>query len=201
MNKQKLLITSVLIVAAISATAFAMPNTDTPYVYTPSDITKANPHLVMGMGTYSMLEDIEKTKDTVVLTLSGTVLSVGNIIDWEYKGDKYGAVPVTIEIDKNTKTTIDTTNPIQKGDSFTFYLGGIYEMEQHYIDNFEPQFEIGEHIVVHIGKSEQGPKGPSGDNYFVELGKHGKYKVIGDKAYNEKHKEGKSLDLAFNEAK
>ncbi len=212
MITQKLVIASILIVAAIIATSFTIPNiqtqfdiaktnTDTSYVYTPSDITKANPNLVMEQGAFSMVENIEHAKDTVVLTLSGTVLSVEDLVDWEYKGNKYGSVPITIEVDKNTKINTETKHQIQKEDSFTFYLSGIYEMDQHFIDNFEPQFEIGEKVIVHIGKSDQGPNGPDGTNYFVELGKYGKYKVVGDKAYNEKYPNGKSLDKAFNEAK
>lgn len=199
MNKQKLVIASILIVAAISMTTLAIPTTES-YVYTQSDITKANPDLVMGQGTSSMrTQEISETKETVVLTLSGTVLSVGDIIDWKYVGDKYGSVPITIEIDKNTKAK-DANLKLKKGDSFTFYLTGNYEMDQYYIGSYEPQFEIGEEIIVHIGKASQGPNGPDGDNYFVELGQYGKYKVVEDKAYNEKFKNGKSLDKAFNEA-
>ncbi len=180
-------------------TAFAMPNSE-QYVYTQSDITKANPNLVMGSGEFSMLEDIKYTKDTIVLTLSGTVLSVGDPVDWDYEGDKYGAVPVTIEIDKKTKD-VGVDLKIIEESSFTFYLGGMYEQDQHYINGFEPQFEIGEDVIVHIAKDNQGPDGPDGNNYFVELGMFGKYKVIEEKAYNKKHPTGKSLNETFNEAK
>lgn len=90
---------------------------------------------------------------------------------------------------------------LEKGDQFTFYLGGLYEQGQYYVHSFEAQFEIGEHVLVHIGKANQGPDGQNGENYFVELGKFGKYKVIEDKAYNEKYPNGKSLDKTFSEAK
>ncbi len=209
MNKQKLLITSVLIAVTISLTSLAIPTSEEQvilqsdtveeYSYIPSDITKANPNLIMGAGGYSMNKNMELTKDTVVLTLSGTVLSVGDLVQWNYEGDSYGSVPITIEVDKKTKDK-DADLKLKKGDSFTFYLLGIYENDSHYIDAYEPQFEIGEKIIVHVGKSDQGPNGPDGDNYFVELGKYGKYKVVGDKAYNEKHTDGKSLDKVFNEA-
>ncbi len=77
----------------------------------------------------------------------------------------------------------------------------VYEQDQHYINGFEPQFEIGEDVIVHIAKDNQGPDGPDGNNYFVELGMFGKYKVIEEKAYNKKHPTGKSLNETFNEAK
>lgn len=148
---------------------------------------------------YNMPEDIEIVKDHIVLTLSGTVLSIGDIIDWEYEHQTYGDVPITIEVDKNTKIDKETKHKIKKGDSFTFYLGGSYEMDQHYINGYQPQFEIGEKVIVHISKSDQGPDGPDGDNYIVTLGKFGKYKIVDGKAYNEKYKNGKSLDDVFNE--
>lgn len=200
MSRQKLTLLVVLAVAAASMVALAMPVPE-PYVYAPSDITNANPDLVMGIGTHYMLQDIEKTKNTVVLTLSGTVLSVGDLVDWEYEGDKYGAVPVTIRVEGVAKIQSDATRNVQKGDSFTFYLGGMYEMDRHYIHNFEPQFEIGEEIVVHVGKADQGPKGPDGDNYFVELGMYGKYRIVEGKAYNENYPAGRSLQDVYNEAK
>ncbi len=201
MNKQKILLTSVLIVAAVSITALAIP-TDESYVYTQSDITKANPNLVMGKGAFSMIEDIEKAKNHVILTTSGTVLSVGDIINWieSESGETYGSVPITIKVDEQTKNK-ELHLKLKKGDEFTFYLGGFYEHGQFYIHSFEPQFEIGEKVLVHIGKANQGPVGIDGDNYFVEIGKFGKYKVIEDKAYNEKYPNGKSLDETFNEAK
>ena len=70
-----------------------------------------------------------------------------------------------------------------------------------YIHSFEPQFEIGEKVLVHIGKAYQGPVGYDDDNYFVEIGKFGKYKIIEDKAYNEKYPNGKSLAQTYDEAK
>lgn len=199
-NNQKLTVFGVLVTSVVFMTVLLMPTTES-YVYSPSDITQANPDLVMGSGSYSMLQDIEKTKDTVVRTLSGKVLSVGDIVDWEYEGDKYGAVPVTIKVDEIAKIQDDATNDVQSGDSFTFYLGGIYEMNQHYIDNFEPQFEIGEEVIVHVGKADQGPNGSDGDNYFVELGMYGKYRIVDEKAYNENYPTGKPIRDVYSESK
>ena len=203
MNRQKILITCVLIAAAISAITLAIPATpESAYVYTQSDITKANPNLTIAKGSAYMVEDIEYAKDSVVLTLSGTVLSVGDPVDWtdHETGHAMGHVPVTIQVDKKSKNK-ESHLKLDKGDEFTFNLHGHYLYGQHYILNFEPQFEIGEKIIVHIGKSDLGPNGVDEDSYFAAIGKFGKYKVIEGKAYNEKHPFGKSLDTVFDEAK
>ncbi len=184
MNK-KLLATSVLIIATISVISIAALMTPSEYVYVQSDITKANPNLKVLPTEVSMrTHNISETKDTVVLTLSGTVMSVGDPIVWKYKSVTQGSVPVTIDVSKKTKDK--DTELVHNGDSFTFYLTGTYEHEEHFIFGFEPQFELGENVIVHIGKSVHGPNGENGNNYFVELGKYGKYKIVGDKAYNEK---------------
>ncbi len=154
----------------------------------------------MEQGAFSMVENIEHAKDNVVLTLSGTVLSVGDPIDWINNSLKYGSVPVTITIDTKTKDT-EAKLDIKKGEEFTFHINGIYDNDQLYLWSYQPQFEIGEKVIVHIGNEYQGPNGSDGDNYTVTLGKFGKYKVVEDKAYNEKYPHGKSLDKAFNEAK
>ena len=209
MKKQKLLITGVLIAVTASLITLAVSTLDgqiipqfdiaEKYVYTPSNITKANPDLAMRVGGYSMNEDILLTKDTVVMTLSGTVLSVDDVIKWDSGSHSYGGVPVTIMVDEKTKD-MDTDLELDQGDAFTFYLWGIYLDGSYTIDAHEPQFEIGEKVIVHVGKSIKGPMGTGGDNYFVELGKYGKYKIVEDKAYNERNKDGKSLHRALNEA-
>ena len=198
MDRQKIIIVGVLVAIAISAAVFTIPNSE-QHVYIQSNITKANPNLVMGDGGYSMLEDFTKSED-VVLTVSGTVLYIDNVIDWTYEDQKYGFIPITIKVDeigKNLENHLD----LKKDDPFTFHLWGIYEINQLYINSYEPQFEIGEDVLLHIGSSDNGPDGPGGDNYYVELGMFGKYKVIEEKAYTEKYLTGRSLDNAFNESK
>ena len=204
MNK-KVIKTSVLVAIVVSVvvsiasiTSFIIPNNE--YVYVQSDITKANPNLKILPAAFSMsTHNISETKDTVVLTLSGTVTLVGDPIVWEYKNDIHGAVPVAIDVSKKTKDK-ETELVLNNGDSFTFYLAGIYEYGEHHIFGFEPQFELGEKVIVHIGKADQGPNGENGNNYFVKLGKYGKYKIVGDKAYNEKYDQGRSFDPIFKEA-
>ena len=201
MNQQKLAITSVLIAVALTmvyATLSEFPTND--YVYVPSDITKANPNLKVAPTEYTMLEDITHTKKTVVMTVSGMVLAVGDPIPWiDYANNELGYVPITIEVDRKSKDTNDFGS--KKGDNITFYVGGGYEGGQFFVDGFEAQFEIGEKVLVHLGKATDGPPLEKGGYHFVELGKYGKYKVIGDKAYNEHHKNGKLLDKTFDEAR
>ena len=200
MNRNKTLLLSVVAVALSMITVALFEMTPTEYVYVQSDITKANPNLRMASAEYDMLEDITLAKNTIVLTLLGTILSVGDPIPWTDDADnKLGYVPITIQVDgigKNASTELK----IDTGDTFTFYLGGSYEGGLYFVDGFEAQFEIDEQSLIHIGNAVNGPE-LEGGFYFVELGKYGKYKVVEDKAYNEKYIYGKSLDKVFDEAK
>ena len=200
MNRQKILVTCVLIVIAISVTTLAISTSESSHVYTPSDITKANPNLTMGNGLFSMIDDIAYVKDDVVLSLSGTVLSVGDPVDWtdHETGHAMGDVPVTIQIDEKGKNE-ELHLKLDKGDEFTFHLGGIYERGQYHIWNFQPQFEIDEKVIVHLGKDDLLGPNVGEDNYHVAIGKFGKYKIIEGKAYNEKHPFGKSVTGALYE--
>ncbi|MCE2614571.1 MAG: hypothetical protein LVO36_01560, partial [Nitrosopumilus sp. (ex Thoosa mismalolli)] len=185
------------VVAVSMAATFTIDNDS--YVYVPSDITKANSNLKIGNTSASMSTDIDYAKKFVVLTVSGEVKSVGDPIPWsDDAGNKHGAVPVTIEIDKKAKDeTIGLM--LKKDDLFTFYVDSIYHNGQYYVWQHEPQFEIGEKTIVHISNSEYGPDGYKGNNFVVEIGKYGKYKVVDEKAYNEHHEKGKPLDKAFAE--
>ena len=202
MNKQKLTITSIFAIVAISLGAVALLNvSEDGYVYVQSDITKANPNLtVVPSGNTVATEDIAETKNTVVLTVVGKVLSVGDPIDWiDESENQLGFVPVTIELEKKFKDKTEGIK-LKKGSQFTVYLNGVYEGGEFYLPDFEPQFEIGERVLLHVGHDKNGPNFEDDGIYFVELGKFGKYKVVDDKAYNIKNKEGKSLDKVFNEA-
>ncbi len=173
---------------------------DRQYVYAPSDITKANPNLVMGQGDFSMLTDITQTKDSVLLTIYGEVLKVGDPIPWKDEaGNHLASVPVHVQVKEVSKDT-DPDSDLKIEDEFVFYLGGGYEMGTMYVDIFEPQFEIGEDVVLHIGKADN-PLHPIDDQYFVEIGMFGKYKVVEGEAYNENYPDGKLLRSVFDEAK
>ena len=201
MNKQKLAIVSIFAVVAVSlVTVTSLQSPDGEYVYVQSDITEANPNIVVAPTHATVAsEKIGDVKHSVVLTVKGTVLSVGDPIDWiDESRNPLGFVPVTIEVDEKSKNTADLK--LQKSDHFTVYLSGVYESDIFYMHGFEPQFEIGEEVLLHVGYDNNGPDFKDAGLYFVELGKHGKYKIVGEKAYNDKNKDGKSLDKAFNEA-
>lgn len=206
MNRNKILIATIVVAALLSVvgvgtqTGFLNGTLTNAYVYVPSDITKANPNIKVSVGDVSMESDITQFKKTVLLTLEGTITNIDDPIAWtDETGQEHGAIPITMKVEKNTKINKETNERIEKGDTFTFYLDGLYHQGDYYLWNFEPQFEIGERSIVHLGKGYQGPLGENGDNYFVELGLYGKYKVVDDKAYNEKFPNGKSVNLALTE--
>ena len=171
------------------------------YVYVPSDITKANPNIAINTAAYSLATmEIEETKHSAVLTVSGQVVSIGDIIPWtDESGNKLGFVPVAFEIDQKIKDEIANSN-LGRGEEFTIHLGGVYEGGVFFLHGFEPQFEIGEDIILHIGYDQNGPKFADGGIYFIELGKYGKYKVV-DKAYNEKFNKGIPAYKALNKSR
>lgn len=189
-------IVAVFLGAVVSLQAF-----DNEYVYVQSDITKANPNIIVVPSSASLASDqISDIKHLVVLTVKGTVLSVGDPIDWiDESKNTLGFIPVTIKVDEKSKNTADLK--LKRGDHFTVYLHGVYESGIFYMHDFEPQFEIGEKVLLHVGYADNGPNFKDGGFYFVELGKYGKYQIVGEKAYNDKYENGKFLDDAFNEAK
>ncbi len=210
MDRRKLAVACVLAAAFLIIPYMVLPETPAgQYTYVPSNTTEANPNIRIGQtaGPYMIVSKISQVKDEVVLTVSGTVISVGDTMVWEYKGDTYGAVPVTIDVDKKTKDE-RPGHKLERGDRFTFYLQSYlhpaypygYGPEQYYIFDFDAQFEIGEHVLVHIRNDDRGPDGEYGDNYFVVLGDIGKYRIHEGRAYNEKYSEGRPLSDAFNEA-
>ena len=202
MNKQKIIITSIFAVVAVSLGMVAsLDSFDTDYVYVQSDITKANPNIIVAPTDLTLAtEEISETKPTVVLTIQGTVLSVDDPVDWiDESGNPLGFVPVTIDIDKKTKDATAHLK-LETDGRLTVYLGGVYESGKFYMHGFEPQFEIGEEVILHVGHGKNGLTFEDDEFYFVELGKYGKYRVVDDKAYNENHNNGKPLDEALSEA-
>lgn len=168
--------------------------------YVPSDITKANEKFSISPSSAMWkTTDISEIKHTIVATFRGTVTDIGEPIDWhDNVGVTHGAIPVTIRIVENSKNTEGKN--YQSNDLFTFYVDSSKINEMYYIASYEPEFEVGEEIIVHIAKSHLGPMGEGGDNYFVELGDFGKYKIIDQKAYNEKYHEGRPLNKVLRES-
>ncbi len=179
----------------------SLGSSDESYVYVQSDITKANPNIAVAPTDVMLAaEEISETKPTVVLTVKGTVRSVGDPIGWtDESKNQLGFVPIIIELDEKAKDTTPDLK-LKKGDQFTVYLGGVYESGKFYMRGFEPQFEIGEKVILHVGHGKDGPVFDDGGFYFVELGKYGKYKVVDGKAYNDRHMDGRLLEEALNEA-
>ncbi len=178
----------------------AADGADRQYVYTPSDITKASPNLTMASGDFSMLTDIEETKDSVLFTVYGEILKVGDPIPWtDESGNSLASIPVHMVV-KNVSKDIDPDMDLKLDGEFVFYLSGGYEHDIIYVDAFEPQFEIGESVILHIGKADDA-YGPMNDPYYVEIGMYGKYRVVDGKAYNENYPTGKLLHSVFDEAK
>ncbi len=202
MNRQKLVISSIVVIAAVSIGMVAsLSSSDESYVYVQSDITGANPNIAVAPTDVMLAtQEISETKSTVVLTVKGTVRSVGDPIDWSDESkNQLGFVPIIIEIDEKAKD-ITPDLKLKEGDQFTVYLGGVYESGKFYMHGFEPQFEIGEKVILHVGHGKDDPVFGDDGFYFVELGKYGKYKVVDGKAYNDRHRDGKLLDKALNEA-
>lgn len=168
--------------------------------YVPSDITRANEKFSISPSTASWkTTDISHIKQSVVATFRGNVADIGGPIDWhDNVGAAHGAIPVTIRVTENTKNIGD--GDYQSGDLFTFYVDSSKIGGRYYIPSYEPEFEVGEDVVVHIARSHLGPMGEGGDNYFVELGDFGKYRVMDQKAHNEKHYDGRPLYEALHEA-
>lgn len=213
MNRKIIPISIVVIVAVFAGFTFidmmsnetSVLHSGTPLhelsAYEPSNISLANPDFIIVPSSVSMATtDISKVKQTILATFRGTVTNIGEPIDWLDNVEQlHGAIPVTIKVIQNSK---DAENKkYQKGDLFTFYVDSSKMDGKYYIASYEPQFEIGEEVIVHISKADLGPMGVGGDNYFVELGEYGKYKIQDGKAYNEKFNQGRIIEKAIDETR
>ena len=209
--KGKIISTSIVAIAvAVTGAAFFdqlvleeeyVSHNNVKLSYVPSDITLANENLVVAPSTASWATtDISKIKQTVLSTFRGTVANIAEPIDWsDNVGVVHGAIPIIIDVTKNTKDLEKIQ--YREGDSFTFYVDSIkLDQGTYVISSYEPEFEVGEEVIVHIAKSKLGPMGEGGNNYFVELGDFGKYKIKENKAYNEKFPQGKSIEEVLKEA-
>ena len=191
--------------------------------YIPSNITKTNPDILVGHGDSFSVQttNIAEVVDDVLYTIQGTVLEINDPIDW-YERDNassgHGEIPVTISVENVYKGNLDS-------ETFTFFLGSriIYDGEltlsttlsdvternkKYRLFAFEPQFEIGDKILVHIFESHIDEKYSLNQEiresltplYVVQLGKYGTYKIQNDMAYNEKFSNGIPLDIVITES-
>lgn len=159
------------------------------------------------IGSYSsyLTHDIGDVKSDVFVTVFGTVAEFGKPVIWAdpvsrdeipgyeqtYGKDVY--IPIHIKVLDSKK------HDLAEGDKITINIVGKLLNGTLYLDENDPHFAIGETVVVHIGKDTSNVI--ASDFNFVKLGKFGKYQIVDDKAYNDKHPQGKLLDTVINEAK
>lgn len=177
-------------------------------IYIPSNITKANPNILVGGGGSSFdTTNIVDVKDSVLYTIQGTVLSIGTPIDYTMPlptaifedGEEYyephGAVPVTISVDKVHKGELNVGE-------FTFYLRSIKNPDgKYYLTPSQPQFELNEKVIVHISRNDDFAEFVGVDDYYyVVLLQYGKYKIQDNMAFSQSHSSGKPLLQVQQEA-
>jgi len=140
--------------------------------------------------------DIEDVKDTVIFTIRGETLSVGDPIPWiDNAGYEHGAIPVEIKVHEIYKGNWDK-------EVFTIYLDSVNIEGVYYINPAEPFFEKGEKVIIHVAEDNNIDAKGIEHYYQVQLGIYGKYQVSEDedKAYNEKYHDGVSVEFAANQA-
>lgn len=190
-------------------------------IYIPSNITKANPNILVGSGEGSWrTTNVSDLSDGILFTVQGTVLHIGNPIEWFESGPTgrgHGTVPITISVDQVYKGNIDS-------ETFTFFIDGLLvidglklgdnpsdsspENRTFYLFPWEPQFELGEQVLVHINeiRSNNDRVITVEDleiltpNYSVQLGKYGKYVIQNEMLFNEKFPAGISKQIAINQS-
>lgn len=206
MNK-KLLIPGIAAIIAIATMGIAINlQQDDTFVnkieYIPSDISKEiTGYELVGSSASYVTTDIKEFKDKVNMTIQGTIVSIGEPINWDdttinlttksYVPEPV-KIPIEIQVDK-----IKKTNDFKKGDIVTFFVFGDRVENQIALES-GLNFETGEQVIVHIG--EEFLPNEDSPTYNVVLGKYGKYKIQEDVAFNEKYNDGKSIKKALEEA-
>lgn len=207
--KQNKIILSTLILSIAAGLTLLAVNIDQEEsietMYVPSDMSKSLPQfdgVYQGHATWST-DDVKKVKKEIKYTIRGTVVSIGELEFWtdptpqpeelQKIRPQNVLIPINIQVDK-----IKHYNGEFTGEIFTVKLTGQLLDNKLYLDGGEPQFEVGEKVVVHVGIDPNDVI--EKDHKYVVLGEFGKYKIQDDKAYNEKYPKGKSIDKAFKDA-
>ena len=196
-----------------------------PYIYVPSDITKANPNILVADGHASWrTTNISDVADDVKYTIQGTILEIRDPIDW-YEQDNgasgHGTIPVVMSAETVYKGSFDF-------DTITFFLESYLihpetfsgnsvtvadvanSPKEYYLFSFHPQFEVGDRVLVHLFEIDLNfdnmtinPKDVDllTPYYAVQLGKYGAYHVHGDRIYNDMIPDGAPLSRAIDESK
>ena len=195
-----------------------------PYVYVPSDITKANPNIRVagGHGSWSTT-NISDVTDYVKYTIRGTISEIRDPVDW-YVYDNaiagMASIPVVMSVEEVYKGRFGS-------DTITFFLGAfifypdivsldatiadtVGSRKEYLIPGFEPQFEIGDHVLVHIYEAPPSflddkiitpqDRAVLTPYYNIKLAKYGAYHVHGDRIYNDVIPEGAPISRAINES-
>jgi hypothetical protein len=206
MNK-KIILPTIVAVLAISAIGIAMnfqqeQNTVSSIAYVPSDISKElTGYELVGSSASYVTTDIRDVKDKIKMTIRGTVISVGDPVNWDdttinpetkqYVPESV-KVPIQIQVDKANKV-----NDVNKGDVVTIYVFGDRVGKQLALEA-GLNFETGEKVLVHVGEENLPGNGKS--VLHVVLGSYGKYTIQDNVAYNEHNKNGKEIAAAVSEA-
>lgn len=164
--------------------------------YVPSDITNANPDILApeGGGATFNAEFVSDIKNSVDHTIHGSVLSVGSPVPWiDSIGNERGIIHVKIQVIQASKGETPDDG------LFTVHLLADKIYGKYYLDSYEPEFEIGEEVIIHI--SVDALDETSGNLNLATLGEYTKYQVNGDRAYNVQFPYGKSVGIAKNEAR
>ena len=194
-----------------------------PYIYVPSDITKANPNIRVADGHASWrTTNISDVADEVKYTLRGTILEVQDPLDsysYDHAMQGFGSIPVVMSVDEVYKGNLES-------DTLTFFLGSriiysdrpdyirgtiadVAELQKEYrMFGYEPQFEVGDHVIVHITEvywNEDRIVDPQDletmtPYHSVLLSKYGAYHIHDGKIYNEKAPDGAPLARAIAES-
>ena len=194
-----------------------------PYVYVPSDITKANPNIrVSRVDASWRTTDIRDIADEVKYTIRGTILEVQDPINsysYDHAMQGFGSIPVVMSVDEVYKGNLES-------DTLTFFLGSfitypdrpgyirasiadVAELRKGYsMFSYEPQFEVGDHVIVHVGEvywDEDRIVDPQDletmtPYHSVLLAKYGAYHIHDGKIYNEKVPDGAPLARAIAES-
>ncbi len=177
------------------------------YTYIPSNIGYALTtvdEVTQGAASFATT-DISKVKDQVDHTIKGTVVSISEPITWTEptpKSEGYFIrngenvkIEIDIEVDETSKSKIE----LDAGSIVTVTITGKLLDNKLKLDGGEEQYEIGERVIVHIAED---PNEIIGKNVkYVKLGQFGKYKIHGDKAYNELYTEGRNISSIMSETK
>ena len=193
-----------------------------PYVYVPSDITKANPNIRVADGhAIWRTTNVSDVADEVKYTIRGTILEIRDPIDWytyDDVGSGHGSIPVIMSVETVYKGSIDS-------DTFTFFLGSflihpdvpfdasvadaVGSTKEYYLYPFDPQFEVGDQVLVHIFEAKlkfdsmlinSQDKDLLIPYHTTPLGKYSTYHIHGDKIYNDTIPHGAPISRAINES-